>query len=127
MAFILAAADGSYLWPVSVPVPIDGGRFDSFTFDARFKRLSQDRIEELTTAALKRVKQLQAGEEPEGGASDRIIAEELLIGWAKVQDDAGAEVPYSESAKDQLLQFPGAAAAIVLAWYDSINGKKAKN
>ena len=42
MAFVLKQSD-TYKWPVTVEIPIDGGRFDKQTFDAEFKRLPQER------------------------------------------------------------------------------------
>lgn len=126
MPLVLSDKPRDYPWPVSVPVPVDGD-FDSLNFKARFRDLTQDRIEELTMAAVRRVKSLQAGEEPEDGSSDRAIAKEVMVGWEQVWDDDGKDVEYSEAALDQLLNLRGAATAIVLAWYDSINGKKAKN
>ena len=127
MPLKLSSANGFYLWPVSIEVPVDGGRFEKFTFDAKFRRIPQDRTEELMLLAVKNAQRLQTGQEPEENGTDRAVAEEILDGWAKVLDDEGEEVPYSSSALNELLVFPGAASAIVLAWYDSINGKKAKN
>ena len=127
MPLKLSSATGSYLWPVTIKVPADGGLFEEFTFDARFRRIPQDRTEELMLLAVKNAQRLQMGQEPEANGTDRAVAEEILAGWAGVLTDEGEEVPFSASALQSLLMFPGAASAIVLAWYDSINGKKAKN
>jgi hypothetical protein len=127
MALKLSSANGSYLWPVSIDVPVDGGRYEKLSFDAKFRRIPQDRTEALTLLAVKNAQQLQMGQEPEKDGTDRAVAEEVLEGWAGVIDDDGEEVPFSTTALQSLLVFPGAASAIVLAWYDSINGKKAKN
>lgn len=127
MALKLSSATGNYLWPVSVEVPVDGGMFDTLTFDARFRRVAQDRREELELLAVKCAHQVQMGQDPDKDGSDRAVAKEVLVGWRGVLTDEGEEVPFSEDALESLLLFPGAASAIVLAWHDSISGKKAKN
>lgn len=127
MPLILAAAEGSYTWPVTVLIPTDGGKHDKLQFEAKFRRMPQDRTEQLMLLAMKNANLLQMGEEPNPEGTDRAVADEVLTGWAKVLDADNEEVPYSETNKQQLLIFPGAASAIVMAWYESINGKRAKN
>lgn len=127
MPLKLSAADGSYLWPVNVDVPIDGGRFDKFSFEARFRRVPQARAEELVLLAVKNAQALQLGRDPEADGNDRAVAAEVLTGWAGVLDDDGNEIAYTPSNVSALLDFPGAAGAIAQAWFESINGKRAKN
>lgn len=103
-----------YTWPVSVQFPVDGGRTEKATFDAKFKRLTQTRLGELREAIEK------------GTTSDVEIARDVLVGWSGVSDDKG-EVPYSEAARDTLLDVPLVAASIVMAMFESIAGAKRKN
>jgi hypothetical protein len=42
-------------------------------------------------------------------------------------DADGDEVPFSEATKQQLLDIPTVAAAIIVAYFDSLTGTKAKN
>lgn len=114
MAFVLSQSE-SYSWPVIVEFPIDGGRFDKQTFDAEFRRLPQTRIREIWD-------QIQSGE-----LSDNDLCDEVLIGWSGVQDGKGADVPYSEKAKFDLLNVQLVAAALVGAWLDSLSKAKRKN
>lgn len=114
MPFVLSQSD-SYSWPVTVEFPVDGGRFDRQTFDAQFKRLPQDRIREIWD-------RIQSDELGDDGLCD-----EILVGWAGIQDGKNAEVPYSEKAKRDLLRVPLVAAAIVGAWFDSLNKARRKN
>lgn len=114
MAFVLKQSD-SYTWPVTVEFPVDGGRFDKQSFDAQFKRLSQPRIREIWD-------QIQSGE-----IGDEDLCNEVVVGWGGVQDAKGADVPFSERAKKELLALPLVAAAIVTAWLDSLNNAKRKN
>jgi hypothetical protein len=104
----------SYKWSVKVKVPVDGGRFDEHTFDAVFKRLPQSRIEEMRSSV--------AGEE----YTPKAIAQEIVVGWSGVQD-ANGDIPFSEDALKTVLELPGVAASIVIAFFDSINGITRKN
>lgn len=119
MAFVLSQSD-SYSWPVSFDVPTDGGRHELQTFDGQFKRLPQSWIGPIV-AELQQIEDL--------ADLERIteIAKEILIGWAGVTSDDGAEIPYSERALNQLLEVPLLAVAIVKAYMDSIKGAKRKN
>ena len=104
----------TYAWPVTVQIPTDGGRYVAETFDAHFKRLSQQRLEQIRKDAL------------DGQLTDGGFARTVMGGWAGVTDN-GAEVPFSLAALDQLLQIPGTAAAIVEAFVASQTGAPRKN
>lgn len=104
----------TYTWPVSIEFPADGGRTEKATFDAQFKRLTQSRLHEIREAIEK------------GAITDIELAREVLVGWAGIQDEGG-EVPYSESARDQMLDIPMVAGAVVMAMFASVTGAKRKN
>lgn len=114
MAFVLSQSE-SYTWPVVVEFPISGGRFDKQTFDVEFKRLPQSRIREIWDA-------ISAGE-----LTDDDLCNEVVTGWAGVQDAKGGEVPFSEKAKADLLNISLVASSIVTAWLDSLAKAKRKN
>jgi hypothetical protein len=105
----------SYTWPVTVEFPIDGGKTERQTFDAEFRRVPQSRMAELR-------KMIEAGE-----ITDLDICAEVLAGWSGITDDRGEAVPYSEGARDTLLDVPLVAAAVVMAWMASLTGAKRKN
>jgi len=104
-----------YAWGVTVELPMDGGRVEKQTFDAVFKRVSQTRLIEIQ-------KLIEAGE-----IRDIDLAREVLVGWKGVVDGEGGEVPFSESARDQLFDIPMVASAVVLAFMASLTGAKRKN
>jgi len=104
----------TYTWPVTLEIPTDGGKTEKATFDAEFKRLTQSRVEEIR-ASVER-----------GEMRDIDLAREAMVGWSGVVDSDGA-VPYSESGRDQLLDIPQVASAIVMALLSSISGAKRKN
>lgn len=103
-----------YTWPVEINLPADGGRTEKATFDAKFKRMTQSRMEEIRAAA------------DRGELRDADLAREALIGWSGVIDENG-EVPFSEAARDRLLDVPMVASAIVLALLSSVSGARRKN
>ena len=126
MAFVLKQSS-SYVWPVTVKLPISGGKFEKQTFDAEFKRLPQARINKIQIEVQARIKSSERNEATDDSISDQTIAEELLIGWSGVLDEDGDEVPFSESMKQQLLDIPTLASAIIVAYFDSLTGTKTKN
>lgn len=123
MAFVLKQSD-SYTWPVTLVIPVDGGRREKHTFDAEFKRLPQTRINEIVR---------QAKGISDDSADNAVMLEdqsacaELLVGWSNVVDDSGEEIPFSVKALDQLLELPTIAAQIIRAWTESLEIAKRKN
>lgn len=107
----------SYSWPVSSESAISGGKFEKLTFDAEFKRISQTRIQEI----------IKLVEPSPPLISDVDLAKEVLVGWNGIVDGADQDVPFSEASRDQLLDIPGVASAIVTAFYASLSGGKRKN
>ncbi len=104
MTFVLKAPT-SYKWPVEYHAPIDGGQRQKMTFDAEFLPLSpkdaQDRL---------------------SNANDVEGAALVLIGWKGITDQDGAEVPFSEEARDRLLAIPMMGSCIMTAYNDSLRG-----
>lgn len=104
-----------YSWGITVELPADGGRIEKQTFDGVFKRVTQTRLGEIQ-------KSIEQNE-----MRDVDLAREVLIGWKGVIDSSGEEVPFTESNRDQLLDIPMVAAAVVIAFMQSIAGIKRKN
>jgi hypothetical protein len=126
MAFVLKQST-TYSWPVTFKLPADGGKFEKQTFDAEFKRLPQARINEIQVEVQARVKASERNESITDGINDQSIADEILVGWSGVVDGDGDEVPFSAANKQQLLDIPTVASAIIVAYFDSLTGVKAKN
>jgi hypothetical protein len=126
MAFVLKRSE-SYTWPVTVDIPIDGGRFKRESFDVEFARLPQTRVHELQIAAAKVKSALERGYDLEGLVTDQEIASEIVVGWNGILDEDGEEIKFSQSSKTELLDIAAVAAAIVSAFSDSISKAKAKN
>mgnify|MGYP003407902525 CR=1 FL=1 len=113
MAFTLDQTD-SYSWPVELEVAGDGGKFERHSFDIRFRRLTQSRIDALAEAGRT------------GDQTDRDTCKELITGWNGI-DQGGDSLPFSQGALDRLLDIAGAPQAIILAWAESLQGARRKN
>lgn len=104
----------SYSWPIKVELPADGGKVEVHTFDGHFKRLSQERIVEINKAA------------ESGDMNELDLSKEVLVGWKGIFE-GDKEVPFSEEAKEKLLNIAMVPKAIVIAFYESLAGAKRKN
>lgn len=123
MAFVLKQSD-TYTWPITLILPVDGGRREKHTFDGEFKRLPQTRINEIVRQA----RAMERGRLNEDeGLEDQDAAREVLTGWSGVVDDDGKEIPFSSSTLAQLLEIPTVAGQIVRAWFESLEVAKRKN
>lgn len=112
--FVIGKSD-SYSWPVTVEFPVDNGKMETQSFTARLKRLPQTKLEEIELAMVNEK------------MSDREVAKEVLVGWEDVVDANSKEIPFSDTAKDQLLDHALVAGAIVRALHESLRGGKRKN
>ena len=123
MAFILQQSD-TYSWPITLVLPVDGGRREKHTFDGEFRRLPQSRINQIVKLARK----TDAGYlDDDEILDDQEAATELLVGWSGVVDDDNEEIPFSADKLKQLLEIPTIAGQIVRVWFDSIEVAKKKN
>jgi hypothetical protein len=119
MAFVLKQST-SYKWPIKLIIPTDGGRQETHTFDGEFKRLPQSRLNEV----MKLARDVERGRADADEVEDQGLARELLIGWSGVVDDAGKEIPFSESAMTQLVEIPMVAGQVIKHFFESIKSEK---
>ncbi len=103
--FTLKLTD-TYKWPVKFSVPVDG-KHQTAQFTAVFKRLSQTELENLTKTE---------------GITDLRMAVDVTAGVEDIQDESGNAV-----GLNTLLDIPGAATALVVAYMDSVTGAPRKN
>lgn len=109
------AVTPTYSWPVSVEIPTDGGKYDTATFQAVFKRGTVKEYEALYA-------KMESGELNFIDAS-----REVLVGWDEVVGDGGQPVEFTPEARDKLLDIPRFAEAIFWAYVNSATGAKVKN
>lgn len=123
MAFVLKQS-ASYTWPITLIIPVDGGRREKYTFDGEFRRLPQTRINEIIKMARAMERNRASDDEM---LEDQDAAREILMGWSGVVDDNAKEIPFSEGALSQMLEIPTVAGQIVKAWFESLDVAKRKN
>jgi hypothetical protein len=106
MAFKLDQSE-TFEWPVKVDMPA-GGSHTQHKFTAHFRRLTQDQINEMSRQ------------------DDGDFLREVLSGWKGVVDDDEKEVPFSEDARDRMLQIPEARIGLMSAYFEAIGGRHGK-
>jgi hypothetical protein len=108
----------SFFWPVKGAMPIDGGDYAEFDFQAELKRLPQSKLDDL-------VRKLTA-EKTE--LTLKQVASDLLVGWKGVMDESGEkELTFIPETKRQVLEVAGVAGIIVDAYFEALKGGRIKN
>jgi len=126
MGFVLEQSP-TFRWPITIREQIDDGRYRTHQFEAVFKRLPQSRLEELAID-FQRLRHTVKNDEPIDRIPTRDIANEILVGWNGIlEPDNTTQVPFTETAKAQLLEVPTVADALVSTYIESIEKAKSKN
>jgi hypothetical protein len=126
MGFVLEQSP-TFRWPITIREQIDDGRYRTHQFEAFFKRLPQSRLEELAID-FQRLRHTVKNDEPIDRIPTRDIANEILVGWNGIlEPDNTTQVPFTETAKAQLLEVPTVADALVSTYIESIEKAKSKN
>ena len=94
---------------VTVNVPNDRGGYDKQTFTAKFKRMSSEERDDL--------KKLTNEE----------LVRRQMVGWDLVDADTGEAVPFSADELEALLAIEPTPLATALAFWETVNGARAKN
>jgi hypothetical protein len=105
----------SYAWPVTVPQLTEDGKAKDTDFAAYFKRLPQSQVDDLRERAVA------------GTITDQELANTVLVGWDRVQDEAGNPLPYSEENRRALLDVVPVRPSVIKAWFESLSGAPRKN
>ena len=108
MAFVLKKST-SVSWPVAVKKASNGGKFEEHKFTALFKEIGRKRFDEL----------IEAG--------DEALTDEILVGWEKIQDDAGVDFPFNEANKKELLDDFTVMKAVIESYGKLMTGGTEKN
>lgn len=105
------SASATYTAPVTIELP---GSKQKNIFDAEFRRLSQQEVENLMERAR------------EGGMSDAAFVREVMTGWQGVADESG-DLEFSAANLDKLLAVYPVAACIIKAYTGSLSGARLGN
>jgi hypothetical protein len=115
MSFKIAVSP-TYTVPVKVDIPADDGKTQRRVFTARFKRLEQEELEELTERMNK------------GELTDKQIIDEVLVGWGDdVMSEDGEKLEFNASNLNSLLRVFPTKPTIVRTFFDSIKQATRKN
>jgi hypothetical protein len=109
-----------YARNVSVKIPLDYGKFNTVNIEMHFRRLSVDELTERLVDAQNVAKQVEAGEI--SATYDHAVIQLLrdTVGWAKVIDEDGQEVPFTEENYRALLNIPCYRRAISTAYNEDL-------
>lgn len=112
-------------WPVSVEIPVAGGKVKKFEFTGLFARLPEEDLQALIDSARE---QNRENDRPHADAI--VVFGELLKGWTSVKDADGNTIDYSAEVLESMLTgVDGGPVAIGLwrALGQLRTGAKAKN
>lgn len=109
MAFKRALSE-TFSTKVEVNVPNNKGGFDKNTFEAVFKRPTQQEYADDTKAL-----------------EDKDLVRKYLVGWKLTDDDTKQEVPFSQVELEALLTIEPTPAATAMAFALAFRGIKQKN
>ena len=115
MAFVLEDNPESISWPVKVDVAQAGGTYRRMTFDAEFRGIGNEELQELFNP------------DDEATKTDFEWASQILVGWSGIQDKNGEEIPFSNKNLKILIDRPGISKAIADALLDSRGKARQKN
>jgi hypothetical protein len=94
---------------VKVPVANDQGGYDVNTFKAVFAHTTSDEQEELRAL------------------SNADLVRRKLKGWELVDAETKEEVPFTPENLEAILQIPPSPLKICMAFWEQVNGARAKN
>lgn len=98
-------------WPVTVNVPVDGGKTQESEFTAVFKPISKKEYDQMV----------------KDESNDEKFISTLLVGWEGLQDEDGNDIPYDPSFIPELVQFAFVRTAILTAYHRMSAGVAEKN
>ena len=92
-------------WPVRVPQPVDGGEIGAVEIELLIRVPG--------SSALRRV--LAGTGKTVTVADEDSFAQEHVVGWKKVADEQGDELPFNSTNLEALLDHPGGRTAVLTA------------
>lgn len=118
---LVIGQEDRYTWPVRLEKPIDGGKYKTVEITVTFRRLPQERIDDLVASAGTR--------KMTGDGPDDTLVKEVVIDWDnRVLDVNRAPIPFSSANLDMVLKAEaGLRTAIATAYLESVAGGRRKN
>ena len=97
----------TFKWPIQVDVPTKNGGFERWSFGGEFKQVSVEQLKE-------------------SAASDKEVCELVLVGWDHTLKNGDQPLEYNEENRAKIIAYIPAAAGISKAFYEAMNGDKAR-
>lgn len=128
----------TYTWPVTLKLPANGGKVKEVKFYAEFRRLSEEREQEISADTNERIKKIinrakqdmeewhDAGDEDAMAQVNENLRDEVLESVGEMDKSGNYTAADSDEAM-RLLSLRGATHAILIAYGKSKAGEKAKN
>ena len=108
MAFVRKKSS-TFKWPVTVEFPVDGGRFETETFDAIFKRVGRTEFQKLVDKG------------------DMELIEAVMDGWEGVKDESDKDIAFTKASLRDMLEDPYFTRGVIKSYLESLEGAAAKN
>lgn len=102
----------SVKWPVTVQVPVDGGRTQSHYFEVEVRLMKQDEIDAQLSPA-------------QGGAGDIEFLCGAVLNWEGVADEAGQPIPCTDDEKRRIFAVPYLRKGVMDAFFEANTGRAA--
>ena len=108
--FQLQAHDEPIEWPITVNVPVDGGKTQPHVFTGSFLLMDQDELNALVALG------------------DKAVIKSVLKGWGDdVSDANGKALKFNDKNLNAVLKIAYLRNGIIDSYYNMINGVEAKN
>lgn len=98
-------------WPVTVRVPVDGGKIEEQEFTGVFNILTQDEYQNALQTA----------------ADDAEFISKFMTNWEGLVDDSGKDTKFTIAKLRQACGFPFFRQAVIKAYNEAAQGAAAKN
>ena len=121
LKFMDKAAPIQVMWPVLIEVPADGGEVTKEKASVRFEIIAAAEAQKLLNPSTADI----ISDLVEGGESDATVdfLKRVVVGW----NEADFGGPFSADGLVNLATYPFARNALVRAYGDAAQGRKAKN
>jgi len=94
-------------WPVPVQRPRADGKFDTHVFTATFKAVPSSSFKDLMDAQ-----------------DDAVVLQTAWVGWSDINDEHGNPLPYSEDAREMLMEDLAIRRATARAFAEAMTGQE---
>ena len=111
MGFVIKKKE-SFVWPVTIKTPADGGSYEEEVIDFTFKKFGEKEMKKLVE---------------DKSITTKELCKKFVIGWSGVTDESGQEVKFSQKNFDLLIENYGFCNQIAGQYFEAIHKAFVKN